>query len=132
MGILAEAIYAQGRYEEAEEFTRMSEESSAAEDAYSQVAWRSVRAKVLACRDQGEEAELLAQECVSLAEETDFSALRWRALMSYGEVLQLTGRPGEAGPLFRRAVAVAEEKGDLAAADQARALQEMVGGARPD
>ena len=131
-GLLAEAVYEQGRFEEAEELTQTSEESSAPEDVFSQVAWRSVRAKVLARRDQSEEAELLARECVSLAEETDFSALRWRALMSQGEVLQLTGQPNEAAPVFRRAVAVAEEKGDVAAAGQARTLLDAVETARPD
>ena len=51
-GILAEAVYAQGRYDEAMRFTRISEELAGAEDVYSHVLWRSVRAKVLARRGE--------------------------------------------------------------------------------
>ena len=86
------------------------------------MAWRSVRAKVLARHDRAEDAELLARECVSLVEETDFLPLRWRASMTCGEVFTLIGRPDEAMASFRQAVAVAEEKGDVAAARQARDL----------
>ena len=49
-GILGEALCAQGRYDEAEELTSVTEESADAEDAYSQALWRSVRAKVLTRR----------------------------------------------------------------------------------
>ncbi len=60
-GELARAVYAQGRYAEAEELTRTAEELSAADDLTSQALWRSVRAKALAQRGLGQEAEQLAQ-----------------------------------------------------------------------
>ncbi len=50
-GELARAVYAQGRYAEAEELTRLAEELSADDDLTSQALWRSVRAKALAQRD---------------------------------------------------------------------------------
>ena len=47
-GELARAVYAQGRYVETEELTRIAEELSADDDVTSQALWRSVRAKALA------------------------------------------------------------------------------------
>jgi class 3 adenylate cyclase/tetratricopeptide (TPR) repeat protein len=120
--LLAETVYQQDRLDEAEELTRASQEWAVAEDAYSQAGWRSVRAKVLARGGNAEEAERLAAECVELAEATDFLHLRWRALMSQGEVLQLTGRASDGAAVLGKAVAVAEQKGNAVAADQARAL----------
>jgi ATP/maltotriose-dependent transcriptional regulator MalT len=120
--LLAETVYQQGRLDEAAELTQASEEWAGAEDTYSQAGWRSVRAKILAHGDGAEEAERLARECVDLAEQTDFLHLRWRALMSLGEVQQLVGRPEDAATVLARAAAVAEEKGNAIAAEQARAL----------
>jgi len=42
---LGEALYGQGRYDEAEEMARVGEETAAADDIYLQVLWRAVRAK---------------------------------------------------------------------------------------
>ena len=88
----------------------------------SQVGWRSVQAKVLARQDKPADAERLAREAVEAADETDFAHLRWRALMSLGEVLQLGGDEKEAAAVLARAAEVAEAKGTVVAADRARAL----------
>ncbi|HEU4979174.1 MAG TPA: adenylate/guanylate cyclase domain-containing protein [Solirubrobacteraceae bacterium] len=121
-GILAEAIYAQGRYEEAETFTRESEEAAGAEDAYSQVIWRSVRAKCLARQGGAEAVALaLASESVRLAEGTDSLDLRRHALTSQAEALALFGRAAEAEAAIEQAVRLAEQKRNLAGARAARA-----------
>jgi class 3 adenylate cyclase/tetratricopeptide (TPR) repeat protein len=126
-GILAEAICAQGRYDEAEEFTRISEESAGAEDAYSQVLWRSVRAKCAARQGNGAEALRLVREAVTLVETTDSLDLQWLALMSKAEVLRLAGRPAEAENALNAAIEVAERKQNLVAARHAReALRSLV------
>ena len=70
-GELARAVYAQGRYVEAEELTHVAEELSADDDLTSQALWRSVRGKTLARRGMGGDAEQLARERVELLEETD-------------------------------------------------------------
>jgi class 3 adenylate cyclase/tetratricopeptide (TPR) repeat protein len=128
VGILAEAVYAQGRYEEAERFTQISEESGGTEDVYSHALWRSVRAKVLANQRRIGEAERLARESVALAEPTDFLHLRWHALMSHAEVLRLVGRKQEGKPLLSQAIQLAEQKGNLVAAQlAASALAELDG-----
>jgi ATP/maltotriose-dependent transcriptional regulator MalT len=121
-GILAEAVYLQGRYDEAEELTRVSEETAGTEDVYSQVLWRSVRAKRLARRGETDEADRLAQEAVELAEGSDFAQLRWFALLSRAEVLSLVGKTEEVEPLLRDAAALAERKGSVVAARAAASL----------
>ena len=60
-GDLAQAVYVQGRYDEALELSRVAEELAAEDDVTSQAFWRSVRAKVLARRDRLEEAVPLAE-----------------------------------------------------------------------
>ena len=126
-GILAEAIYAQGRYDEAERFAEIARETAGAEDVYSNVLWRSVRAKVLARHGARDEAERLADESVSLAETTDFLHLRWHALLSAAEVLRLLGRPASGEPLLLEAIRLAEQKGSIVAAQLA--ANELAGGA---
>jgi class 3 adenylate cyclase/tetratricopeptide (TPR) repeat protein len=119
-GILAEAIYAQGRYDEADGFTRISEESAGAEDVYSQVVWRSVRAKCLARQGETADALQLARDCVDRVEATDSLDLRWHAFMSQAEVLRLAGQTEDAETAVDEATRAAEQKGNLAGAQLAR------------
>ncbi len=123
-GILAEAVSAQGRDEEAEEVVTMGEETAGSDDAYSQGLLRSVRAKSLARRGQVEEAERLAREAVAVAEPTDFLFLQSLARTSLGEVLQLAGREEEAEAVLAEAVDLAEQKGYVVGAGRGRALIE--------
>jgi class 3 adenylate cyclase/tetratricopeptide (TPR) repeat protein len=125
-GILAEAIYAQDRYDEAERFTRIGEESAGAEDMYSQVLWRSVRAKCVARQGKTTEALELAIESVTLAESTDSFDLRWHALMSQAEVLRLAGRTTEAEAALRAAIRAAERKQNLVGAQRGREALERL------
>ena len=56
----AQALLAQGRDEEAEHYTRLSEERAATSDFCTPIDWRSVRARVLARRGNIDQAESLA------------------------------------------------------------------------
>jgi tetratricopeptide (TPR) repeat protein len=126
--MLAEAIYAQERYEEAEGFTHVSEESAGPEDVYSHALWRSVRAKVLSRRGDIAEALLLGREAVIRAESSDSLHLRWHALVSRAEVLGIAGRAPEAEEALRQAIRLAELKGNLVGARLARdSLERMAG-----
>jgi class 3 adenylate cyclase/tetratricopeptide (TPR) repeat protein len=127
--LLGEAVYLQGRIDEAEELTNVSESVSAPDDIYSHVIWRAVRAKVWARRGDSDEAERLGREAVALAETGDFLHLHWYALMSLAEILFLLGRAEEARPVATAAVAVAERKGSAAGARTARALPERLAAA---
>jgi tetratricopeptide (TPR) repeat protein len=118
---LARAIYAQGRFEEAERFTDASQELAATADMASQISLRAVRAKVLARRDEFEAAEELARGAVALAQQTDGLNSQGRALMDLAEVLELAGRASEAQPVLEQALDLFERKGNAVSARKARA-----------
>ena len=119
-GYLADALYAQGHFDEANEFTRFGEERAVLDDVASQVWWRVTRAKVLA-RAGDADSEWLAREAVALAEPTDDLFLRARALLDLAETLTLLGRGGATQPLLEQAALLAERKGDIVTAGRARA-----------
>jgi class 3 adenylate cyclase/tetratricopeptide (TPR) repeat protein len=123
-GILAEALYAQGRYDEAEEFIQVSAETAGSDDAYSQGLLRSVRAKIHARRGEAEDAERSGREAVAIAETTDFLFLHAFALASLGEALQLVGRPEAGEPVLADALRVCEQKGYVVGARRAHELLE--------
>jgi tetratricopeptide (TPR) repeat protein len=126
-GILAEAIYAQGRYDEAAEFTVISERSAGAEDAYSQVLWRSVRAKCLARQGDTAQALGLVGELVTLVHSTDSLDLHWHTRISQAEVLGLADRTSEAETALHEAIRAAERKQNLVGVRRAReALQTLL------
>jgi len=117
---LAQAILAQGRADEAEEFTELSEKLAASDDLATQIMWRGVRAKILA--EQGRaEAEGLAREGVALAEKTDFLNHQADALIDLGHVLEEAGRLGEAHEAVSDGLRLYEQKGNLVVAERARA-----------
>jgi predicted ATPase/class 3 adenylate cyclase len=121
---LADALYSQGRSEEAEEYTRISDEASASDDYFSQVLWRVVRAKAVASVGRLEDGEQLAREAVALAEETDDIDHHGTALIALGDVLRLADRSDEAATVIQDALCLYEQKGNLVSAGRARSLLE--------
>ena len=120
-GELARAVYAQGRYAEAEELTRLAEELSADDDLTSQALWRSVRAKALARRSLEADAQELARKAVALLEGTDALIRQADALEDLAEVLELAGADG-ARECLNEALAIFERKEDVVSVVRVRAL----------
>jgi tetratricopeptide (TPR) repeat protein len=112
---LAGVLYAQQRYEMAEQFTMASQAAASPDDIVSQVLWRGTEAKVLALRGAFAEADRLAREAVTLAEKIDLTGFRGQAFVDLAEVLQLAGHPKEAAEQLERAARLWEQKGNLAA-----------------
>jgi tetratricopeptide (TPR) repeat protein len=123
---LARAIYAQGRYEEAERYANLSEELGASDDMATRITSRGVRARVAARRGEWKEAEALAREAASLSLATDFLDLRGGAQMDLAEVLRLAGRAEEAEGNLESAITEFEAKGNRVSATRARALRAEV------
>jgi len=121
--MLARTLYAQGRHEEAEYYTRASEKAAHPNDVLSQIVWRSTRAKVLAHRHQFEAAENLAVEAVAFGAQSDFFTAHGDALMDLAEVLQLAGRRDDAADALDRAQTLYKRKGNLVMAERARVSQ---------
>ncbi len=120
--LLAHALGELDELEEAERFSRVSEEASSPEDIFSQVLWRSGRAKIRARRGELAEAESLAREAVELAEKTDLLNTQGDTLADLAEVLGLAGRTAEAASVLEEAAERFERKGNLASLERVRAL----------
>jgi predicted ATPase len=121
---LAKAIYLQGRgrEEEAEQLTVVSEEATSPEDVWSQVAWRSARATILASRGESAASSELAREAVELIEGTDALNMRASSLLSLARALAAAGRSEDAAKSAAEAVRLYEAKGNVVSAAKARAL----------
>jgi class 3 adenylate cyclase/tetratricopeptide (TPR) repeat protein len=109
-----------GRVEEADEVATTVAEGTADHEIESQIAWRSVRSRILAARGEVAAGVDLAGDGVRLAERTDFVSLLAPALVDLVECRQLTDEPADP-EVAERASALFERKGDLVGASRARA-----------
>jgi ATP/maltotriose-dependent transcriptional regulator MalT len=122
---LAEALYEQGADDEARRFTYLSERAAASDDVWTQILFRSTRAKLLARGGATDRAEPLARQAVALASRTDALELHGNALLALAEVLRRVGRTGEAAGAAEEAVALYERKGNVVTAKRARAALQL-------
>jgi len=122
--MLAQAVYAQGRYDEADKLSREAERSTRPNDVHSHIVWRGTRAKVLARRRDFDAAETLARAAVEYAETSDFLHSHAGALTDLAEVLALAGRDADAASAIEGAIRLHEEKGNVLAVRQTRKLLE--------
>jgi DNA-binding SARP family transcriptional activator len=120
--VLARVLCAQGRYAEAEEFTKASEQAARPNDVLSNVMWRSVRATVRGRQGELDEAEALAREAVGFAAQSDFLNVHADALVDLADVLRLARRSDEADHVLEEAAQLYEHKGNVVSAAKARSL----------
>jgi predicted ATPase/class 3 adenylate cyclase len=121
-GYLAEALYRQDRFDEAEHFTAYCAEVASHDDVTSQAQWQSVKAKLLARRGAVTDAEALARQAAELLKPTDFLDLHATVLLDLADVLSILGRPGEAVAAAEEGFELFERKGNEVAAARARAF----------
>jgi len=120
--LLAEAVYAQGRFDEALRLTEEAEALAAAGDFDAQGRWRATRAKLLARRGQFRAAVRLAEEAVALVPAMCEAPERAEFLVAQAEVSRLAGAPGQAEAVLRRALQFYQDRRMLAHADRTRGL----------
>jgi len=120
--ILAEALYVQGRLDEAERYAAESAEIAAEDDVASQMLWRCVAAKVHARAGRYEKARAYAREAVELARTSDDPDSLGNALIDLAEVATLGGVPDDAIAALREALELFEAKGSTVSAGRTRAL----------
>jgi class 3 adenylate cyclase/tetratricopeptide (TPR) repeat protein len=120
--LLAEALYLQGRLEEAEAAVTRSREAATSDDFNAQAAWRAVQAKILARRGDLEEGERLAREAVDIIDRSDELSHQGDLRADLAEVLQLAGRTGESIAVLEQALERYEQKENRVSADTTRAL----------
>jgi hypothetical protein len=120
-GSLAEALYAQGRLDEARQMTEETRASAAPGDIDAQARWRAARAKVLARRSQFSAARTLLDEAAALVSPTSWAVLQAEILMAKAEVDRLAGAPGQAEASLRAAMSIYQDRHATYLADQAAA-----------
>jgi class 3 adenylate cyclase/tetratricopeptide (TPR) repeat protein len=117
---LAEALYALGRLDEAEELARKGSDLGGSEDVTTRIHAHRVQAMVLARRGAHAEAESLARDAVALAHDTDALLFQGESLRDLAEVLELAGRREDASAALREALERYERKGALVPAARVR------------
>ncbi|MEK6275607.1 MAG: tetratricopeptide repeat protein [Actinomycetota bacterium] len=119
-GMLAQALYALDRLEDADAWASRAAELGAGDDATTQMVWRQVKAKVFARRGELAEAERLAREAVAIGEETDRLDAQGDAYADLAEVLLLADKPEEAAAALEQALERYERKGNRVSTGRAQ------------
>jgi DNA-binding SARP family transcriptional activator len=119
---LADVLFDEQRYDEAERWMDISRKNSGPEDRDAQSSWRSVAARLAARNGDHKRAEELAQEALEIVQATDAINHQAKVLLSFGEVRRLAAQHEKALELVQRAVDLYLLKGNAAGADHARAL----------
>jgi hypothetical protein len=121
-GELAAAMYARGEYIEAARWVGVASNSAGTDDLDAALSWQPVQAMLLAHRGHLAEAEGLARETVASARQTDSPNRQGDSLMVLAAVLAAAERHEEVAALTQEAVRLYDRKGNVVAADRARAL----------
>ena len=121
--VLARLLYLQGRYDLCDRYCRLSSEAAADDDVVSQVLWRGAAGKLLARQEDFASARRLADEAVTLAQQTDFMLLRGDALRDRAETLALAGELEGAIDDLGAATVLFDRKGIVNLAAKARTLR---------
>jgi len=118
--LLAEALYRQGRLEEADDLVAAASEIASADDVAAQTMLRCVAGKLLAQRGRLEEAERLVREAIALVDATDHLDAQGSARLDLAEVYLLGGRDAERVQMLAEAAERFEQKGNVVSAMAAR------------
>jgi tetratricopeptide (TPR) repeat protein len=113
--LLGEALYRQGRYDEAETHARFAEQTAVSDDLGPQVLWRSLQAKLRARGGTDSQAALeMATEALRLIKRSDDPSGQAETLVDLAEVARLTGDTERAETALRDARGRYLAKGNLA------------------
>jgi tetratricopeptide (TPR) repeat protein len=113
---LAVALFEQGLYDDAAGWVRLARDCAGQDDLDAALTRQPVEAKILARLGDLPEAERLARANLELVARTDALNRHAEALLALGEVLELAGSEQEAREQVSRALALYEQKGNIAAA----------------
>jgi tetratricopeptide (TPR) repeat protein len=123
---LAEALYTQGRFDEADEILKALKEEWAGGDASVSAPRLSVRAKLLAADGWTRLAEETADRALRMVRATDWLCLQADAFLAHAEVMQTVGRTDEALASAQEAYRLAGAKGYETAARSAQRVIQAV------
>ena len=120
--LLARAVLAQGRPEEAGELAAEADRLAVTQDAVTHGLLRGARARSLAHAGHHEEALALAREAVAVLEPTDLLSHRGDAMLDLAAVLSIGGHGDESERAVRSGIASYTRKGNAVAATRAQQL----------
>jgi tetratricopeptide (TPR) repeat protein len=129
-GLLAEALYRQGRFEEAGTYASVCEDVAAASDVYSQYLWRGIRGKLLARDGSHDEGVELARSGVVETRASDDIEGQGNALVFLAEAQAAAGRVEDAAESAAEARALFELKGNVVSAARIDELLSVPGVSR--
>jgi hypothetical protein len=118
-GLLAEALYRQGRFEDARALAAFCEEVAAPSDVSSQYLWRGVKGKLLARDGDHDEGVKLAVSGVDQTRTSDDIETQGNALLFVAEAQATAGRAEDAAGSAAEARALFEAKGNVVSAARA-------------
>ncbi len=130
-GLLAEALYRQGRFGEAAGFVAFCQEVAAPSDVYSQYLWRGIRGKLLARDGAADEGIGLATSGVLESRESDDIDGQGNALVFLAEAQVAAGRHEDASRSAEAAARLFSAKGNVVSAERAGSLVTLAGVAVP-
>jgi tetratricopeptide (TPR) repeat protein len=119
--LLAEVLYAQGRFEEAQQMTEQAQAAAPPGDIDAQARWRVARAKLLARSGQFPAARTLLDEAAALISPTSWAVLQAEILMAKGGVERLAGEREQAAASLGAALRIYQDRHAIPLADQAAA-----------
>jgi len=119
--MLARTLRASGRGAEAEEFVRHVELTASEDDIWSQILSRLTRTGLLADAGRLADAERVARDAEAIVAATDLLDLHGEVLLELADVLWRDNRERERRECVEQALELFERKGNLVAADRARA-----------
>jgi class 3 adenylate cyclase/tetratricopeptide (TPR) repeat protein len=128
-GLLAETLYRQRRFEEAEQYARVCEDVAAPSDVYSQYLWRGIRGKLMVRDGEAEQGIDLAKSGVEVTRTSDDIEGQANALMFLAEAQAASGRDEDAVGSAEDARRLFEAKGNTVSVARADAFLESVAGA---
>ncbi len=118
--LLAEALYQQGKDDEAVEWLERSREAAPLNDLEAVSDRRCIEGKILARRGRFDEAIAAVRDGLSVGQRTDEIDHAADAWADVSEVLRMAGRDEEARDAALEAIAIYERKGNIAAASNVR------------
>jgi len=118
-GLLSEALYRQGRFDDARALAAFCEEVAAPSDVSSQYLWRGVKGKLLARDSDHDEGIRLAMSGVEQTRTSDDIETQGNALLFVAEAQATAGRDDDAAHSAAEARALFEAKGNVVSAARA-------------
>ena len=131
--MLARTLHARGHAAEADDLAHEVEATASEQDLWSQALYRLTRARLLVDAGALDEAERVARDALAIVEPTDLLDLRGDVLLELAVVLRSAGRLDAACECVERALRLYAAKGNIVAAERARAADRPRGyvGVRP-